>query len=133
MGNTYTVWAFDLGKGSIGDMSSPLWRDLNRLRSGERNSPEAAACGAERAGLRVSQRGRRSDEVNTNLHHQFLHKDSLLILANFEENKKGADRLREAPYGSHRSYLAAKAAWLFPTIDTARLVLIHQKTSNALQ
>ena len=57
---------------------------------------------------------------------RFLRSDSA-------ENKKGADRLREAPYGSHRSCLAAKAAWLFPTIDTARLVLIRPKTSNALQ
>lgn len=47
--------------------------------------------------------------------------------------ENGADRLREAPYGSHRSYLAAKAAWLFPTIDTARLVLIRQETSNTFR
>jgi hypothetical protein len=43
------------------------------------------------------------------------------------KNKKGAAK---APCRSHRSYLAAKAAWLFPTIDTARLVLIRQKNSS---
>jgi hypothetical protein len=35
--------------------------------------------------------------------------------ADFEENKKGADRLRGAPCGSHRFYLSAKVARLFPT------------------
>lgn len=41
-------------------------------------------------------------------------------------NKNGADRLREAPYGSHRSCLAAKAARLFSQpIMAARLVLIR--------
>jgi hypothetical protein len=44
------------------------------------------------------------------------------------KNKKGAAK---APCGSHRSYLTAKAAWLFPTIDAARLVLIRQKISSA--
>jgi hypothetical protein len=31
------VWAFDLGKGSIGDFPSPRWGDLSRLGNGERS------------------------------------------------------------------------------------------------
>jgi hypothetical protein len=50
------------------------------------------------------------------------------ITTGFAGNKKGAAK---APCESHRSHLAAKAAWLFPTIDTARLVLIRQKISRA--
>jgi hypothetical protein len=50
------------------------------------------------------------------------------VPTSFAKNKKGAAK---APCGSHRSYLAAKAAWLFPTIDTARLVLIRQKIISA--
>jgi hypothetical protein len=61
------VWAFDLGKGSIGEA----------VRQGNK----------------------------------FLHKASLLIPANFAENKKGAAK---APCGSHRSRLATQAASALP-------------------
>ena len=44
-----------------------------------------------------------------------LNRALLLPPAKFARNKKGADRLREAPYGSHRSCLSAEAARLFPT------------------
>jgi hypothetical protein len=55
-----------------------------------------------------------------------LNKASLPFPAEFAKNKNGADRLREAPYGSHRSCLAAKAARLFSQpIVAARLVLIR--------
>ena len=84
-------------------------------------------------GMGIFDLGKGSIGEAVRLGDKFLHKASLLIPADFVENKNGADRLREAPYGSHRSYLAAKAAWLFPTIDTARLVLIRRKTSNAPQ
>ncbi len=54
---------------------------------------------------------------------QLLHKASLLIPAGFVEKKKGAAK---APYGSHRSCLAAEAARLFSQpIVAARLVLIR--------
>ena len=56
------VWAFDLGKGSIGDCPSPRW----------------------------GEGGRRPDEVNKNLHPQFLHKAFLLIPAEFAETKTAA-------------------------------------------
>jgi len=59
-----TVWAFDLGKGSIGDFPSPRWGE----------------------GVR------RTDEVNTIP--QFLHKASLLIPAEFAETKTAAGRRR---------------------------------------
>ena len=42
----------------------------------------------------MSQRGRRPDEVNKNLHPQFLHKASLLIPAEFAETKTAAGRRR---------------------------------------
>jgi hypothetical protein len=81
------VWAFDLGKGSIGEA----------VRQG------------------------------TN----FLHKASLLIPAEFLEIKMGltacAEPRREVivpPFG--------EAAWLFPTIDAARLVLIREKSTKYL-
>jgi hypothetical protein len=51
--NSETIWAFDLGKGSIGDSPSPRW----------------------------GEGGRRPDEVNPAF--QFLHKASLLIPAEF--------------------------------------------------
>ena len=55
-----------------------------------------------------------------------FNKTSLAPAADFRRNKNGADRLREAPYGSHRSCLAAKAARLFSQpIMAARLVLIR--------
>ena len=80
------VWAFDLGKGSIGDIPSPPW----------------------------GEGGRRTDEVNKNFHHTFLHKASLpcradssrhsaataeaqrrrLIPAEFAETKTAAGRRR---------------------------------------
>ena len=91
-----TVWAFDLGRASIGDMPSPRRADLNRLGSGERNSPEAKARRAERAGASEST-GRKSDAVNTNLHIQFLQKASLLIPADFPETKPAALRQRRWP------------------------------------
>ena len=56
------VWAFDLGKGSIGDFPSPRW----------------------------GEGGRSPDEVNKNFHHEFLHKASLLIPAEFAETKTAA-------------------------------------------
>jgi hypothetical protein len=81
------VWAFDLGKGSIG---------------------EAVRQGTE-----------------------FLHKASLLTSAQFLEIKMGLSACAEPrmevivrPFG--------KAAWLFPTIDTARLVLIQVKSSGEI-
>ncbi len=58
------VWAFDLGKGSIGDLPSPRWGE--------------GVC--------------RTDEVNTIP--QFLHKASLLIPAEFTETKTAAGRRR---------------------------------------
>jgi hypothetical protein len=58
------VWAFDLGKGSIGDFPSPRWGE----------------------GVR------RPDEVNTIP--RFLHKASLLIPADFAETKTAAGRRR---------------------------------------
>jgi hypothetical protein len=71
---TETVWAFDLGKGSIGDSPSPRW----------------------------GEGGRRPDEVNTIP--QFLHKASLpcraiaqrrqVIPAEFAETKTAAGRRR---------------------------------------
>ena len=87
-----TVWAFDLGKGSIGDSPSPRWGDLSRLGNGERSSaaPKARRGPNERA--RVSQRGRRTDEVNPVF--QFLHKASLLIPTDFAETKTAAGRRR---------------------------------------
>ncbi len=60
------VWAFDLGKGSIGDSPSPRW----------------------------GEGGRRPDEVNPNLRNEFLHKASLLIPAEFAETKTAAGRRR---------------------------------------
>ena len=70
------VWAFDLGKGSIGDFPSPRW----------------------------GEGGRSPDEVNKNFHHGFLHKASLpwrdevkrrrLIPAEFAETKTAAGRRR---------------------------------------
>jgi hypothetical protein len=70
------VWAFDLGKGSIGDFPSPRW----------------------------GEGGRSPDEVNKNFHHEFLHKASLpwrdevkrrrLIPAEFAETKTAAGRRR---------------------------------------
>ena len=72
------VWAFDLGKGSIGDFPSPRWGE----------------------GVR------RTDEVNKNLHNEFLHKASLLIPAEFAETKTAAGRRRmwrtRQAHGSHR-------------------------------
>jgi len=74
--NTGTIWAFDLGKGFIGDFPSPRW----------------------------GEGGRRTDEVNKNLHHPFLPKASLpcravaqrrrLIPAEFAETKTAAGRRR---------------------------------------
>jgi len=61
-----TVWAFDLGKGSIGEIPSPRW----------------------------GEGGRRPDEVNPNLHTEFLHKASLLIPAEFAETKTAVGRRR---------------------------------------
>ena len=61
------VWAFDVGQGSIGDSPSPRW----------------------------GEGGRRPDEVNKNLHHEFLHKASLLIPAEFAETKTAAGRRRK--------------------------------------
>jgi hypothetical protein len=58
------VWAFDLGKGSIGDNPSPRW----------------------------GEGGRRPDEVNPNLHNEFG--ASLLIPAEFPETKTAAGRRR---------------------------------------
>jgi hypothetical protein len=78
--NGETVWAFDLGKGSIG---------------------EAVRRGTE-----------------------FLHKASLLIPAEFGEIKMGLFHLRGSPVWKS-SFALRLAAWLFPTIDTARLVLIR--------
>jgi hypothetical protein len=98
------VWTFDLGKGSIGDSPSPRWGDLSRLGNGERSSaaPKARSGPNERA--RVSQRVRRTDEVNKNFHHEFLHKASLpcraiaqrrlVIPAEFAETKTAAGRRR---------------------------------------
>jgi hypothetical protein len=80
-----TTWAFDLGKGSIG---------------------EAVRCGDK-----------------------FLHKASLLIPAEFAGKKKGLFRLRGSPVWKS-SFTLRLAAWLFPTIDTARLVLIRSKFSH---
>jgi hypothetical protein len=87
-----TVWAFDLGRASIGDCPSPRWGDLSRLGNGERSSaaPKARSGPSERA--RVSQRGRRPDEVNSVP--QFLHQASLLIPAEFAETKIAARRRR---------------------------------------
>jgi hypothetical protein len=62
-----TVWAFDLGKGSIGDSPSPRW----------------------------GEGGRSPDEVNKNLHHEFLHKASLPVPAEFAETKTAAGRRRK--------------------------------------
>jgi hypothetical protein len=59
-----TVWAFDLGKGAIGDSPSPRW----------------------------GEGGRRPDEVDKHFHHEFLHKASLLIPAEFAETKTAAGR-----------------------------------------
>jgi hypothetical protein len=58
------VWAFDLGKGSIGDSPSPRW----------------------------GEGGRSPDEVNKNLHHEFG--ASLLIPTEFAETKTAAGRRR---------------------------------------
>ena len=60
------VWAFDLGKGSIGDFPSPRW----------------------------GEGGRRPDEVNHFHPTTFLHKASLLIPADFAETKTAANRRR---------------------------------------
>jgi hypothetical protein len=67
------VWAFDLGKGSIGEAPSPRW----------------------------GEGGRRPDEVNKNFHHKFLHKAfwpcravaqrRLVIPADFAETKTALD------------------------------------------
>ena len=56
------VWAFDLGKGSIGDIPSPRWGDLSRLGNGERSSAAPKARSGPNEWARVSQRGRRPDE-----------------------------------------------------------------------
>jgi hypothetical protein len=96
-----TVWAFDLGKGSIGDFPSPRW----------------------------GEGGRSPDEVNPIP--QFLHKASLLIPAEFWKIKMGLFRLRGSPVWKS-SFTLRLAAWLFPTIDTARLVLIRQKFSKPI-
>ena len=69
------------------------------------------------------------DEVNTNFHNEFLHKASLLIPAEFWKIKMGLFRFRGSPVWKS-SFTLRLAAWLFPTIDTARLVLIRSKSSN---
>ena len=81
--NNDMIWAFDLGRASIGDSPSPRWGDLSRLGNDERSSaaPKARSGPNERA--RVSQCGRSPDEVNTIS--QFLQKSSLLIPAEFAE------------------------------------------------
>jgi hypothetical protein len=79
------VWAFDLGKGSIGEA---VWQGTT-----------------------------------------FLHKASLLIPMEFGKIKMGLFRLRGSPVWKS-SFTLRLAAWLFPTIDTARLVLIRSKFSN---
>lgn len=66
MATTGTVWAFDLGKGSIGDYPSPRW----------------------------GEGGRSPDEVSTKPHPKFLHKASLLILAEFTKDKTGGGNPR---------------------------------------
>ena len=90
--NNDMVWAFDLGRASIGDSPSPRWGDLSRLGNDERSSaaPKARSGPNERA--RVSQCGRSPDEVNTIS--QFLQKSSLLIPAEFAETKTAAGRRR---------------------------------------
>jgi hypothetical protein len=64
--NSGIIWAFDPGKGSIGENPSPRW----------------------------GEGGRRPDEVNKNSHHTFLHKASLLIPADFAETQTAAGRRR---------------------------------------
>ena len=82
------VWAFDLGKGSIGETV------------------------------------RRGNEL--------LHKASQLVIpAEFWKIKMGLFRLRGSPVWKS-SFALRLAAWLFPTIDTARLVLIRQEFSKPI-
>jgi hypothetical protein len=99
-------WRAATGKGCHwpDEFPSPRWGDLSRLGNGERSlaEPKARSGPSERA--RVSQRDRRTDEVNKNLHPQFLHKASLpwrdevkrrrLIPAEFAETKTAAGRRR---------------------------------------
>jgi hypothetical protein len=53
----------------------------------------------------------------------------LVIPAEFWKIKMGLFRLRGSPVWKS-SFALRLAAWLFPTIDTARLVLIRSKASN---
>ena len=76
------VWAFDLGKGSIGDCPSPRCGEVPRPSDGR---GWRAATGE---GFNWP------DEVNKNFHHEFLHKASLLIPAEFAETKTAAGRRR---------------------------------------
>ena len=105
-----TVWAFDAGnvprpsdgrgwRAATGEgcnwpdeFPSPRWGDLSRLGNGERSSAEPKARSGPSEQARVSQRVRRTDEVN--LIFQFLHKASLLIPAEFAETKTAAGRRR---------------------------------------
>jgi len=94
-GKDEIVWAFDLGKGSIGEA----------VRHGTtfKTSPLCYA--------KVHRR--------------------LVVPAEFKKIKMGLFRLRGSPVWKS-SFALRLAAWLFPTIDTARLVLIRSKFSNCI-
>ena len=85
--STQTVWAFDLGKGSIGEA----------VRRVAATCPQNAPGNAGRT-LKI---------------------------------KMGLFHLRGSPVWKS-SFALRLAAWLFPTIDTARLVLIRQKSTIAI-
>jgi hypothetical protein len=76
------VWAFDLGRASIGDCPSPRWGEAPRPSDG-RGWRAATGEGCNWP-----------DGVNKNLHNEFLHKESLLIPADFAETKTAAGRRR---------------------------------------
>lgn len=87
--NNDTVWAFDLGKGSIGDESN--FFTAHRCIS----TPKKNVGGLSRWKIKKIM---------------------------------GLFHLRGSPVWKS-SFALRLAAWLFPTIDTARLVLIRQKIS----
>lgn len=90
-----------------------------------KNKPEAASNGV----VRAFDLGTGSISEAVRGGNEFLHKASLLIPAVFWKIKMGLFRLHGSPVWKS-SFALRLAAWLFPTIDTARLVLIRSKFSN---
>jgi hypothetical protein len=100
-----TVWAFDLG-------NVPRPADGRGWRAA---TGEGCDWPDEFPSPRWGEGGRSPDEVNKNLHHEFLHKASLPVPAEFAETKTAAGRRRM--WRTHRK-CAVDAFRALPRIQT---------------